>query len=375
MIDVEEREPFVQILEQRLGRTLTPPVRSAFLQVPRHLFVQRYYEQRGNSLSWDLVQATPEKIYRDEALVTRIDERGMPNSSTSQPSVMAAQLETLALEHGQRVLEIGVGTGYNAALLGKIVSDTGQVISIDIDEELVERAKHHLTSADVHNVVALPGDGFLGEAAYAPYDRLLTTCSVRSIPRAWFDQLTIGGRLVGNWLTHLASLFVCVEKTTADELDGGLLDLEAYYMEMRTKDLLPSKQKINWGQYETRTPTRMHLPNIKPLLDNSAYSLLLQCFLPEMRKCYRSRSKDDQMHLYLLTREAAILVQDDGLLIFGDERISQMIQQSFDLYYQLGQPDITEYRVTFQERQAVIRVGGLHFQLPLPEQMAGISSM
>ena len=67
MIDGEEREPFVQILEQRLGRTLTPPVRSAFLQVPRHLFVQQYYEQRGNSLSWDLVQATPEKIYRDEA--------------------------------------------------------------------------------------------------------------------------------------------------------------------------------------------------------------------------------------------------------------------------------------------------------------------
>ncbi len=373
MIDREERELFVQILEQRLGRALTPPVRSAFLQVPRHLFAQQYYEQRGNSLSWDLVQATPEKIYRDEALVTRIDERGMPSSSTSQPSVMAAQLEALALEHGQQVLEIGVGTGYNAALLGKIVGDTGQVISIDIDEDLVERAQHHLTSADVHNVVALPGNGFLGEAAYAPYDRLLTTCSVRSIPRAWFDQLTMGGRLIGNWLTHLASLFVCVEKTAAAELDGGLLNLEASYMEMRTKDLMPSKQKINWGQYETRTPTRMDLPNMKPLLDNSAYSLLLQCFLPEIRKCYRSGSKDDQMHLYLLTREAAILVQDDGLLIFGDEGMGHIIQQSFDLYCQLGQPDITEYRVTFQERQAVIRVGG--FQLPLPEPMADVSSM
>src|SRR6266487_630292 len=372
MIDVEERDPFVQILEQRLGRTLTPPVRSAFLQVPRPLFVQEYYEQRGNSLSWDLVQTTPEKIYRDEALVTRIDERGMPSSSTSQPSVMAAQLEALALEHGQRVLEIGVGTGYNAALLGKIVGDTGQVISIDIDEDLVERAKHHLTSADVHNVVALPGNGFLGEAEYAPYDRLLTTCSVRSIPRAWFDQLRKGGRLVGNWLTHLASLFVCVEKTAAAELDGGLLNLEAYYMEMRTKDLMPSKQKINWGQYETRTPARMHLPNMKSLLDNSAYSLLLQCFLPELRKCYRIRSKDDQMHLYLLTREAAILVQDDGLLIFGDEGMGHMIRQSYDLYHHLGQPCIREYRVTFQERQVVIHVGDQRFQLPLPEQKAGV---
>jgi len=375
MIDREERELFVQILEQRLGRALTPPVRSAFLQVPRHLFVQQYYEQRGNSLSWDLVQATPEKIYRDEALVTRIDERGMPSSSTSQPSVMAAQLEALALQHGQRVLEIGVGTGYNAALLEKMVGDTGQVISIDIDEDLVERAKHHLTSGDVQNVIALPGDGFLGEAAYAPYDRLLTTCSVRSIPRAWFDQLTMGGRLVGNWLTHLASLFVCVEKTTADELDGGLLDLEASYMEMRTKDLVPSRQKIDWGQYEMRTPTRMHLPKMKPLLDNTAYSLLLQCFLPEMRKCYRSGSEDDQMRTYLLMREAAILVQDDGLLIFGDEGMGHMIRQSYDLYHHLGQPCITEYRVTFQERQVVIHVGDQRFQLPLPERAADVSSI
>jgi protein-L-isoaspartate(D-aspartate) O-methyltransferase len=290
MSDMEEREPFVQLLEQRLRRALTPGARSAFLLVPRHLFVQHYYEQRGKSFSWDLVQATLEKVYRDEALVTRIDERGLPSSSTSQPSIMAVLLEALAPGHGQRVLEIGVGTGYNAALLGKMVGDTGQVISIDIDEDLVEQARHHLSSANVDNVIALPGDGFIGEAAYAPYNRIVTTCSVRSIPRAWFDQLAMGGRLVGNWLTHLASLFVCVEKT-ADELDGRLLDLEATYMEMRTKDLVPLKQKINWRQYETQTPTSMHLPNMKPLLDNAAYCLLLQCFLPEMRRCYRRRRR------------------------------------------------------------------------------------
>lgn len=54
-MDVGERESFVQLLEERLGRALAPQVRHAFLQVPRHLFVQQYYEQQGNSLSWDLV--------------------------------------------------------------------------------------------------------------------------------------------------------------------------------------------------------------------------------------------------------------------------------------------------------------------------------
>ena len=362
MINVRETEPFVQAIEQQLGRVLAPQVRHAFLQVPRHLFVQQYYEQRGNSLSWDLVQATPEKIYRDEALVTQINGRGTPTSSTSQPSVMAVQLEALAPEHGQRVLEIGVGTGYNAALLGEMVGDTGQVISIDIDEELVEQAKQHLAYAAVHNVVALPGDGFLGEAEYAPYDRLLTTCSIRFVPRVWFDQLKAGGRLVGNWLTHLASLFVCVEKTSTDELDGGLLDLSATYMEMYARGMLPSKQKIDWAQYDMLSPTSIYLPQVKMLLQNPAYSLLLQCFLPEMRK--RDRSKDDQVHLYLMAQGTAILIQDDKLLIFGDEGTGQLIQQSFDLYHQLGQPRITEYRVTLQERHAVIRVGDQRFHLP-----------
>jgi protein-L-isoaspartate(D-aspartate) O-methyltransferase len=364
MMEVEEKESFVRLLEERLGRALAPQVRHAFLQVPRHLFVQQYYEQQGNSLSWDLVQATSEKIYRDEALVTQIDGRGMPSSSTSQPSLMAAQLEALALERGQRVLEIGVGTGYNAALLGQMIGNTGQVISIDIDEDLVERAKQHLAQAQAHNVVALPGDGFLGEAAYAPYDRLLATCSIRFVPGAWFDQLKLGGRLVGNWLTHLASLFICVEKTQIGELDGGLLDLRAAYMEMHAKGSVPSKQKIDWAQYDTQPPTSIPLSGLKALLQNPAYSLLLHCFLPQMRKRYRS--KDDQVHLYLLARGTAILVEDERLVLSGDQEIGQIIQQSFDLYHQLGQPRITDYRVTFQEQQVVVRVGDQQFFLSQP---------
>src|SRR5581483_8539637 len=173
MIDPGQREPFVQMLEGQLGRALAPQVRHAFLQVPRHLFVQQYYAQRGNSLSWDRVQALPKQVYRDEALVTQIDERGVPSSSTSQPSVMAVQLEALAFSPGQRVLEIGVGIGYNAALLAKLVGESGQVISIDINEDLVELAKQHLIDANAHNVLAFPGDGSLGKADYAPYDRIL----------------------------------------------------------------------------------------------------------------------------------------------------------------------------------------------------------
>ncbi len=356
---VGEREPFVQMLEAHLGRTLAPQVRNAFLQVPRHFFVQQYYRKKGNSPYCDLVQATPEQIYQDEALVTQIDARGMPTSSTSQPSVMAAQLEALALAPGQRVLEIGVGTGYNAALLGAMAGDTGQVISIDIDEDLVEQAKRHLTVASVKNVIALPGDGFLGEATYAPYDRIIATCGIRSVPRPWFEQLKPGGRFVGNWILPLASLFVAASKTSTGELEGALLDLEATYMEMHTKGMRPSKQKIDWEAFDTHPVGRIELPNALTWLQNPAYTLLLQCLFPQMGKRYRSRN--DQIQLYLLTRKTAIQVEEDHLLLFGDDEVRQTIQQSFDLYQQLGLPQITEYRVTLQEQQAVIYVRDRYF--------------
>jgi protein-L-isoaspartate(D-aspartate) O-methyltransferase len=338
-------------------------VRQALLTVPRHLFVEQYYQQRGADLQWECVQATPEQIYQDEALVTRIDARGLPASSSSQPSVMAVQLEALALSPGQRVLEIGSGTGYNAALLAAMVGESGQVISLDIDEELVARAKRHLLRAEAPQVIVLAGEGAEGAAAYAPYDRLLATCSFRSLPHAWCKQLRPGGRLVGNWQIPLASLFVCLEKTDPDELEGSLLDLCASYMEMRPRSGLPKRAKIDWTQYEGQPALRLPLPQIKTLLQQPAFGLLMQCLLPEMSKRYRSQG--DEVQLYLLVKGAAILVQEDELAIFGDGSVGAVLQQCFDLYQQLGQPATTAYRVTFRERETIIHVGEHRFRLPM----------
>jgi protein-L-isoaspartate(D-aspartate) O-methyltransferase len=353
----------VESIEQQLGRRLAPQVRQAFLTVPRHLFVEQYYQQRGADLQWECVQATPEQIYQDEALVTHIDARGLPTSSTSQPSVMVVQLEALALSSGQRVLEIGSGTGYNAALLAALVGESGQVISLDIDEDLVVRAKHHLERAEASQVVVLASDGTEGAIAYAPYDRLLAACSFRSLPLAWCEQLKPGGRLVGNWHTPLASLFVCLEKTGPGELKGSLLGLRASYIEMRPVTGLPTRAKIDWTQYEAQPSLRLSLPQIKTLLQQPSFGLLLQCSLPEMSKRYRSQG--DEVQVYLLTQGTAILVQEDELSIFGDEGVGAVIQQCFDLYQQLGQPTTTAYRVTFREREAIIRLDEHHFRLPV----------
>jgi protein-L-isoaspartate(D-aspartate) O-methyltransferase len=105
---------------------------------------------------------------------------------------MAEMLDELGLEPGQRVLEIGAGTGYNAALLEQVVGPGGRVTTIDIDPETATRARRALKGTGVKVVT---GDGREGYAARAPYDRIILTASATEIPREWRDQLVEGGLL------------------------------------------------------------------------------------------------------------------------------------------------------------------------------------
>ncbi len=99
-------------------------------------------------------------------------------------------LGELRLEPGQRVLEIGAGTGYNAALLEKIAGTEGRVVTVDIDPETAIRARRALKGTRVKVVT---GDGREGHASGAPYDRIIVTASATAIPRAWHEQLVPGG--------------------------------------------------------------------------------------------------------------------------------------------------------------------------------------
>jgi len=162
------------------GALRDPRVESAFRAVPRHLFV---------------TDVPLEEVYQDQAIVTkRVDSVSV--SSSSQPAIMAVMLQQLALLPGHRVLEIGAGTGYNAALMAHIVGEAGSVVTVDIDDDIVEAARQHLASTGFDRVAVIRGDGGLGYAPGAPYDRIILTVRAWDIAPAWWDQLRLGGRLV-----------------------------------------------------------------------------------------------------------------------------------------------------------------------------------
>ncbi|GAA1848124.1 hypothetical protein GCM10009836_29720 [Pseudonocardia ailaonensis] len=164
----------------REGGAAPPAVLAAFAVVPRHLFLP----------------GTPvEEAYEDRAIPTQTTD-GVPTSSSSQPSMMAIMLGQLDVRPGHRVLEIGAGTGYNAALLARLTGPGGSVTSIDIDPDLVARAAEHLAAAGVEGVDLRIGDGALGVPDAAPYDRIVLTVGSWDIRPEWVAQLAPGGRLL-----------------------------------------------------------------------------------------------------------------------------------------------------------------------------------
>ncbi len=156
-------------------------IAAALSDVPRHLF---------------LPHLPPEDAYLDDAIVTKRDADGQPISSSSQPAIMAIMLDQLTLAPGQRVLEIGAGTGYNAALIRHIVGPSGTVVSVDIDADVADRAREHLAAAGYPDVTVVAADGAEGYPPGAPYDRVIATVGVSDLAPAWLHQAAPGARIV-----------------------------------------------------------------------------------------------------------------------------------------------------------------------------------
>jgi protein-L-isoaspartate(D-aspartate) O-methyltransferase len=163
------------------ARPTSAGVEAAMRSVPRHSFVP---------------QAPIEDAYAEMAVITKRSHDGHDLSCASVPSLVAVMLDKLDVQPGHRILEIGAGTGYNAALLAHLAGTTGTVTTIDIDPEVTAQARQALESTGHGTVRVITRDGAPGAPEHAPYDRIIVTVGAWDIPTAWWDQLVPGGRLV-----------------------------------------------------------------------------------------------------------------------------------------------------------------------------------
>lgn len=165
------------------GDVTSRAIMAAMRTVPRHRFVP------GVSL---------DVAYLNDAVVTKRNERGYAISSVSAPWIQARMLELSGLGPGMRALEIGSG-GYNAALMAEIVGERGEVVSVDIDQEVTDRAAELLAETGYGRVRMVCADGAYGAGELAPrdgFDAIIVTAQAPDLPLAWSDQLAEKGRLV-----------------------------------------------------------------------------------------------------------------------------------------------------------------------------------
>jgi protein-L-isoaspartate(D-aspartate) O-methyltransferase len=156
-------------------------VAAAFAAVPRH----RFAPDAPLELAYDLHSTVPVKK----------DEHGLDISVMSAAHLQAVMLEQAAIEPGMTVLEIGSG-GYNAALIQELVGSEGAVTTVDIDCDIVDRARRCLDDAGYDQVKTVLADGETGVSDGAPYDRIIVTAAAWDIPPTWISGLTKNGRLV-----------------------------------------------------------------------------------------------------------------------------------------------------------------------------------
>jgi len=166
-----ERDQMVR--EQIIARGVTDPrVIQALRTVPRHEFVPK---------------SEAEEAYEDHPLPIGFGQ------TISQPYIVAFMTEALRLQPKERVLEIGTGSGYQAAILSQVVE---KVFSIEIVEPLAQGAQETLENLGLTNVMVRAGDGYQGWPDEAPFDAIILTAAPEHIPPLLLDQLAIGGRLI-----------------------------------------------------------------------------------------------------------------------------------------------------------------------------------
>lgn len=169
---VEIVEMHFELSGEEIGTdSLDPQLHRALMDVPRHLFVPQ-------SLMLMAYQDTPLPIGFDKTI--------------SQPFIAAAMLQLLAITPGARVLEVGTGLGYQAAVTAEMGAD---VFSVEVVEEFAEAAKSRFAALG-HGIEVRVGDGSRGWAEHAPFDRVLVTAAATEPPSALVQQMTPGGRMV-----------------------------------------------------------------------------------------------------------------------------------------------------------------------------------
>ncbi|MDP8959620.1 MAG: methyltransferase domain-containing protein [Actinomycetota bacterium] len=344
-----------------LSNGLSPRVERALRRVPRHRLVETFFYlpwpppqqgERPQRYEVDPTAPTPEVlelVYSDQALITRLDEQGRPTSSTSQPSLVAIMLEELELAPGMKVLEIGAGTGYNAALIAEMVGDPALVTTVDIQPDVVAQTTRLLRRSGYEAIRVLHGDGAAGNPEGAPYDRIVAAAGCPEVSWAWAQQLAPNGLMLVP-LQHGGPFSdPLVKLGKADGHLSGRMSAYSGFMQLQGELSGPNPWPDELPDPGERPPDEEH--PLPPALTDSGMDER------SFRACRRAWW---DFHFFLAMCDlrahrgpeglgmaggggSMLRVTEDGVRVWGDSGIYRDLMAIYDQWESLGRPQLTDW--------------------------------
>jgi protein-L-isoaspartate O-methyltransferase len=321
---------------------------SGFTALSKHDHLQRWRE---------LVAANEPVITQvDEGRTTVGDTGWSPSSSCSKPSVVADMLDALDLHPGHSVLEIGTGTGWNAALLTRQVGPRGQVVSIEVDPVIAEGARAALTATG-YSPLVITGDGAQGWPEAAPYDRVISTAAVRdTVPHPWLRQTRPDGLIVTPWGTDYCNGVMLTLQVTTEGSATGRFHGDLAFMRLRAHHRRFYEPDPTQLQHAQVTTTDVHGWDFYRMINSDQAGFTIGLQVPRATLTVELNKFGEDHHILELddattqswARLDAHLTSPDPLVVhqLGPRRLWDEAVAAYDWWYDHDKPDPTRFGMT-----------------------------
>ncbi|MFO8061563.1 MAG: protein-L-isoaspartate O-methyltransferase [bacterium] len=359
---------------RNLHMTLPPSnIWMGFEKAKRHYFAPTVYEDvNGDIEEYTLNYSEPQsdilrKIYTDRPIAVLM-EKGNVTSTSSQPFVMAAMLSDAHAGSGESVLEIGTGSGYNAAVLAEITGSNDSITTVEIDRTVSRFAEENLQRAGYGDIDVIYADGGRGYRANAPYDSVIVTCGAPEIPFA--DQVKKGGYIALPLVSRGMETLTSMQKIEEDLFRGTMsifvrfLHFEGVYSDKNQfSKRVGALQRLIESHAERSSSLENQLSDI--MLDKNAD---LQSRIERMNFQFYLAVSNPNAMLYesdrdgfesgyaIWTRTGGVkemgftVMFRDSILKWGSEKSAESLSRSYSEWIDMGKPGLGHYTVYFSTK-------------------------
>jgi protein-L-isoaspartate(D-aspartate) O-methyltransferase len=390
-----------QLLEQAKAiyyeTPLSEATQKAYLETPRHRFVKRYRQwgvKEWSEVNENNLEEHLATLYADRALVLFGDDDNDVPSTISQPSFVLRMLDMLQLERGQKVFELGAGSGWNAALMGKLVAPEGSVYSLELIPEVARTASATMDALGIKNVNVINADGGDGYPEGAPYDRAIFTAGAYDLPQPFFEQIKEGGLLLivikseggGDTLFLLRK-----EHDHFESIEG----IPCGFVQMKGKYQLDRLKPIQLEELPEWSELKNKLINTRPFWwggkgkgDFPWRTMGVRSFLgitePSFR-AFKTEKRKEQLRenhyfgLWDQDQKSLVIAKDDLLLSYGNSTSEEQLIKRLEQWVKLGMPGAAsfglkiypiEFSLTASENEWIVKRRESQFLWSLKDQVS-----